>query len=736
MRARARIAASVVALGFLAAIAVGIVRQIGTARPTQASQADIAWAVDPHVPGPDAPPQGRSLFDFLVGIDDAGRAQVPFPFSALVARIERELAAPAGVKRVLIPMGRSLQRSAATPEFFKFPRAVLAVDGEPAVHARMLLKDRLYFGYQEKANIVEVISYNEAAGRFEFQLVKDYRKDGARTVSYANRALCTTCHQGAGPIFSRPLWDETNANVLIAQRLAQESRDYYGFPVEPVSDHAYAIDNAGDRANLYSAYQRVWQQACTSTPTTKESDTETLRCRADLLRAALQYRLTGMRGFEAASARYRQHLARLRSNWQRHWPHGLAIPDNDIPNRNPFLNVATGALSAQPLPAFNALTLERGGDISLDIPAQLEPLQLRAPGQVWSAARDEDLMRAVGGIAEFLSERDIDAVDAALAAHVTAVQWQSLACEASAARGRALDVQCGHAGGPRFSAHLTAGDGVDAITWAWPDGARWTQIEARDVRVTRRGAYTQVQFQLRDVASARSLRNSDGNALVSLALEWEREASVRPRLTLTVATDSARIDKAMEKLIVATHRGSSDVLTAQPFRRAAAMPAVLRALGASVPHDTCCLDATRLPPLRVDPPAKPPVANEDIKLFQHHCARCHDTPETFPPNFMHGDPAQVDTQIAQCADRILFRLSMWEQAASARAKTPMPPAHALAATHITETQWIGHSERARLKRFVAARASVAAPTLLQRPYEDLRACLAATEKDHAKGGHP
>jgi hypothetical protein len=67
--------------------------------------------------------------------------------------------------------------------------------------------------------VLEVISYNEAAGRFEFQLVKDYRAGGRPQVFYANRNICYACHQNGAPIFSRALWDETNANPAIAARL-------------------------------------------------------------------------------------------------------------------------------------------------------------------------------------------------------------------------------------------------------------------------------------------------------------------------------------------------------------------------------------------------------------------------------------------------------------------------------------------------------------------------------------
>ena len=59
--------------------------------------------------------------------------------------------------------------------------------------AGMLLADRLYLGYQEKAATIEVISYNETAARFEYQVVRDYREGGAAEVYYADRATCIAC---------------------------------------------------------------------------------------------------------------------------------------------------------------------------------------------------------------------------------------------------------------------------------------------------------------------------------------------------------------------------------------------------------------------------------------------------------------------------------------------------------------------------------------------------------------
>src|ERR1700694_3939490 len=145
--------------------------------------------------GPDLPSTGQSLIDRLVP------DPVPFPLTNLIARVETRLGAKFDC--VLIPLGRSLQRSAGAPEFFRYPRPVLASTAEPAPGAGIYAKDRLFLGYQEKASIIEVISYNDVAGRFEFQLVKNYGEGKTPQVYYARREVCTVCHQNHAPLFPR-----------------------------------------------------------------------------------------------------------------------------------------------------------------------------------------------------------------------------------------------------------------------------------------------------------------------------------------------------------------------------------------------------------------------------------------------------------------------------------------------------------------------------------------------------
>jgi len=185
----------------------------GTSNTGSAKDTDApTWVVSAAVAG-DAPPvDGRSLFDFVVTDMQGGTGvqAVPWPFTALMARLEEALGDDdsKAIAGVLIPIGRSLQRNAANPHFFDSPRVVIAVVGDGADRpgeSGMLLKDRLYIGYQERAATMEVISYNEAAGRFEFEIVSDYREGGTAELRYVDRENCVPCHQNHAPIFSRPL---------------------------------------------------------------------------------------------------------------------------------------------------------------------------------------------------------------------------------------------------------------------------------------------------------------------------------------------------------------------------------------------------------------------------------------------------------------------------------------------------------------------------------------------------
>jgi hypothetical protein len=120
-------------------------------------------------------------------------------------------------------------------------------------------------------------------------------------------------------------------------------------------------------------------------------------------------------------------------------------------------------------------------------------------------------------------------------------------------------------------------------------------------------------------------------------------------------------------------------------------------------------------------------AAPDIAVpFVAPCAACHGTPEASPPNFLWGDAERVERNLRHCAPRIHARLLMWQVAADAREKVPMPPPRASR----DGRPWVEHAAPegiARLRDRAAAwiRAETGRdPAPGEASYEYLRPCLA------------
>ncbi|MGC4099166.1 MAG: hypothetical protein QM706_18800 [Nitrospira sp.] len=372
------------------------------------------WVVDPAEAGTNLPPTGRSLFDFLITKSVNGKKvyDIPFPFPKLTARLESHLhskrAQPA-LKRLLIPVNRSLQRRAGDGEYFTYPRAVLAVDTETDSSlgpSGLHLKDRLFIGYHEKSAVLEIISYNEAAGRFEFQIVSDYRANGTPSVRYANRILCTACHQNQSPIFSRPMWDETNVNPKIAALLAHQRRQYHGFPVRQGVGVLQAFDDATDRANDISLAQLLWREGCEQAGNPKQAIT----CRAELFEWVLRYGSANVSVPDWHRAGDRQvEPPSFLAAWRARWPHGLAIPNPDIPNRNPFRYVAVSEFPG--LTEVQATALE-GREPRSVFRGPYEPTLFREPLEVWTVPdTPQALERVLAAFTQFFTKADLNRLD-------------------------------------------------------------------------------------------------------------------------------------------------------------------------------------------------------------------------------------------------------------------------------------------------------------------------------------
>ena len=405
---------------------------LGEPPSSSAEPALVASSDDPSPPA-----VGHSLFDELF-VTPAGH-KVPYPFERLVDALNARLA-PATVTSALIPLGRSLQRYEAAPDFFHSPRVVLAVDADGApTLTDALLRDRLYLGYQPAANAIEVISYNEEAGRFEFQRVTDYGEGLAPQVSYADRDVCAGCHQSHGPIFSRPLWSETNGNQAIAARLSELGARYHGVPVRQGIDGPDRFDRSTDRANRIAVINHLWEIGCGDGP-------EGIACRAELLKAALDFRLEGERSdwpmpAFAASARLQQRVSTL-------WRDGLAIVSPDLPNRDPLAAPDDTVAQARPL----------------DVEGAADPLTPRPAFLEWRAAADPaatfaDLARDIAGA---FAATDIAWLDNRLRQSANgSPQAYRAACQLAAADGQGgkeLRFRCGEAGGLSLSGFFVLDD--------------------------------------------------------------------------------------------------------------------------------------------------------------------------------------------------------------------------------------------------------------------------------------
>ncbi|MGZ8268541.1 MAG: hypothetical protein ACXW20_12860 [Burkholderiales bacterium] len=722
---------------------------------TDSGTPSSGWAVDPAVPGENLPPAGRSLFDFLVVREDAGRKvyDVPFPITALIKRIEAGLEADRTnampVKRVLIPLGRSLQRTSAAPHYFAFPRLIAVPDAEPRLAAKsagMLLKDRLYLGFQEKADVIEVISYNEAAGRFEFQLIKDYRPGSKPRVFYANRAVCTACHQNAAPIFSRPVWDETNANTRVAALLRKERPDFYGTAPERGVDVPNAIDDATDRANLLSAYQFLWRWGCESAG----EPSSAARCRAGLFAAALQHRLSGRQQFDADAPRYRDDVLAIFGKSASGRPALLKIPNPDIPNRDPFMR--SGALAGVQLTSTDA-----NGPLVEVLPA-FDPLVPRAPLEEWPSGDPATVSRLVSGLSEFIAESDVKRVDV----HLRRVALRDkrprtlhesdcrVTRPAHAPRQHRVDFECSAAGAPGALTFAAAGrfyvDG-DRITGGTLDrlklsgekqaNALLTVLDIAAGRLARLGI--RMSATLRRPRGDAQARRGDGDPIDTLKVEWPTEGNaqghaVAGRAVVTVLHDFEPVQQAIDHMLKQNVEGSTDVFSDKPFRRASLMPALFAQLGLPT-LDWCCVDTTGMPPARMESHAdagdadRAKVKPVDLQPFYRYCATCHQTAERFPPNFLQGSVAQVSANLSQCAPRLYARLSMWKVAEHERLKTPMPPHYALHGFQVSPDAWRGSSELAAMIDYVERSLQTGtgqAPrpeAVMRRGYENLPACL-------------
>lgn len=349
------------------------------------------------IPETDLPPAGtRSLFDHFLVQNDG----LPYPFSKLITLLQKQN--PEGVApiSVLIPHGRSLLKGQADDAH---PRIVVAADYQATntpVALGLAPRGQLFLGLVENAHEIEVLSYNEAAGRFEFQLVQNYCEGCVPRIVYARRAICTTCHQGGTPIFSERPWNETNGQPVTAAAIMAargNQHDYLGVPLQQPLAMPERFEQLANVGNFFQATQRLWLDGCGE---------QGHACRRQMLRLALAY-ADNPNNFKVDSAEANQ----LRQLQAPSFPkEGIIVPESSLHNRDPIgeklgfkgwlrslytreIHFGEGAKDNEDLSAFDKLPPLR---------AYVDPLTVRPPKQLLHAT-DID---GVYGVASFFTDAD------------------------------------------------------------------------------------------------------------------------------------------------------------------------------------------------------------------------------------------------------------------------------------------------------------------------------------------
>lgn len=369
------------------------------AKPASVMKASV---YDRKISGSDLPPVGtRSLFDHVIAQNDG----LPYPFEKLVKLLKDQHPQGELPISVMIPHGRSLLKAQADDAH---PRVLIAADFQVPNKAGGLgaaPRGQLFLGFVEQAAEIEVLSYNEAAGRFEFQLVQNYCKGCIPRIVYAPRAICTTCHQGAGPIFPQRPWNETNGQPETTAAIVQArgAADYMGVAVRQPLSSPERFDQLTDIGNFFNVTQKLWLDGCGL-----EGDD----CRRLMLKLALRY--ADSPGSFDVMAPAVQELQRLQA---RSYPKtGIAVPESDLFNRDPLaeqqglkgwwrslwvrpIKPGEGAKNNEDLAAFDQLP---------KLSVRLDPLSSRPPKQTLTAS-DLD---GVYGLASFFTEADLASLGA------------------------------------------------------------------------------------------------------------------------------------------------------------------------------------------------------------------------------------------------------------------------------------------------------------------------------------
>ncbi len=131
-----------------------------------------------------------------------------------------------------------------------------------------------------------------------------------------------------------------------------------------------------------------------------------------------------------------------------------------------------------------------------------------------------------------------------------------------------------------------------------------------------------------------------------------------------------------------------------------------------------------------EPPGEPDPGAAAREAFGRYCAACHAGPEAEPVNFLNPASGSPAGAIALCAERIAFRLALWDWPEALRPVPPMPPADWLRDEGFEADEWAAGEARAVLRVYIAGLLALTGSSSMRVEQtgsldaERLRPCLA------------
>ncbi len=648
--------------------------------------------------GPDLPTKGSSNFDIVFSkkSGEAFNYDIPFPFERFIQKLESFTGKKtnkndeSGLVGSLFPMGRSLQRNAAihgqkvenADLFFRYPRVVVGVDGESRSDSQLQinLKNKFYAGYNEKAEILEVVSYNELMGRFEYQIVNDYAPGKSPKVRYANRALCLTCHQNQAPIFSKAPWSESNANPAIAEELKRVlgSESYQGLALAVDESITGRFDTSTDMANTLPILQKIWKEICL-----------TDECKANAILSALQFRLNRGQLFSNDPG-LKKWLETFEVDWKTQWPRGLAVPSADILNRDPFKEIALSQDLSQlddVKKKFSSVSQLLGHS---QIPAMFEPLIPRGPAEIWTSSgiNNAEGNRFSKGLSQEFTQSDIKAIDNWLKNNYSnnPVATVQSSCRIEKTKD-ALLIDCPYSESNKFSFSLLvkqneANASISQFRMSSAGTNGEENLNASGVSGKIQHLQSKVRISLYSSEQI-LLRTQSGFLISDVVIDLNSGAA-----TLQLFDQSSALRQIINEILKASE--SFEIFSRFQFMK---YFITISGQGLTIPQ----IDRPGLPLQLSDEGTSVPFdgAQSGLNLIKNNCRACHQNNEAAPSNFLGTLTDQLTDQdicrrIEVCAPRMIYRLKvrLCNLADIKNKKIPMPPDFFLSNHKISHQKWM------------------------------------------------